>query len=133
MTDPPPITQDGATVVVRGPGLPLLYRATLALIQRAPGRAGGFAAVAAGPRVLDRATMSQQRHEDAPAPAPGSRSPGQDGSPISVAEAADLWVEQAADAKARGHRYWRPPRSLDLGAGPAVLALAHERREHDDD
>ena len=34
MTDPPSIAQDGATVVLRGSALPLLYRATLALIAR---------------------------------------------------------------------------------------------------
>jgi len=34
MTDPPPITQVGRTVVVPGPAIPLLYRCALALIQR---------------------------------------------------------------------------------------------------
>ena len=34
MTDPSPITQHDGTVLIRGAALPLLYRATLALIQR---------------------------------------------------------------------------------------------------
>ena len=34
MTDRAQITQDGASVVVSGAALPLLYRATLALIAR---------------------------------------------------------------------------------------------------
>ena len=34
MTDPPPITQVGTTVLIQGEALPLMYRATLALIAR---------------------------------------------------------------------------------------------------
>ena len=45
MTDPPPITQVGTTVLIQGEALPLMYRATLALIARRHRDGGRIAAV----------------------------------------------------------------------------------------
>ena len=66
MTDEPPITQIGASVVISGPALPLLYRATLALIARR--HRDGLAAsslLQQARTTLYRACMSAQRRKGA--------------------------------------------------------------------
>ena len=64
MTDtPPPITQDGTTVVIRGEALPLLYRAVFALRLRQ--HRDGIAPtplLTEAIRVLYWATTSRSRH-----------------------------------------------------------------------
>ena len=119
MTDhPPPVLQRGCCVVIQGAALPLMYRSVLALIQRRHHDGVAVPPLARGPHD-DLPRPSQPRHEDDGHPLGTSCSCGQDGDWISVAEAADLLhLEQATDAEARGQRYWRPPRSLDLGTGP---------------
>jgi excisionase family DNA binding protein len=137
MTDPPPITQDGDTVLIRGAALPMAYRATLALILREH-RDG----VTPSPllhqlrRELYRATtMSPPRHKDAGHTTGGPCCNGQGASDwCSVGEASALLgisrrqvQRMATDRSGGGLEAIRVGRTWALRKAP-VLALAERRK-----
>ena len=133
MTDPPPITQHGDGVLIRGPALALVYRALHALIIRYH-RDG----VAVSPllnearRIVYRATMSARGHEIDTTTSTESGCGGQYGDDlIDSAEAAALLgvsVRQARRLVAADPLLGGRCGSIWLLRRSAVLALAERRR-----